>query len=84
MIPTDIKGLTALLKDMIAELESVKSEMSLVKTEISGGFRTDKGTYVFARIKGVISTVRKQNKNVFLLLKNAYQNHSEKIDFLLN
>jgi transposase len=56
--------------------------MVKLKTKISGGFRTDKGARIFARVKGVIATARKQNKNVFQLLKNAIQNQIDKSDNL--
>ena len=47
--------------------------MVKLKAKISGGFRTELGASVFARIKGVIATARKQEKNVFELLKAAFE-----------
>ena len=38
--------------------------MPKLKQKISGGFRTLEGAKAFARIRGFISTLRKQNKNV--------------------
>lgn len=46
--------------------------MVKLKTKISGGFRTEKGAYIFARIKSVIATARKQNINVFQVLIAAF------------
>jgi hypothetical protein len=58
--------------------------MVKLKTKISGGFRTDKGAHIFARIKGVIATARKQNKNVFQILKNALDIQNGQIINLLS
>lgn len=46
-----------------------------VKQKVSGGFRTVQGANVYARLQAVISTCRKQERNVFALLRNlfAYQ-----------
>jgi len=38
--------------------------MMKCKQKISGGFRSDNGAAIFARIRGFISTVRKQGFNV--------------------
>jgi transposase len=38
--------------------------MMKVKQKISGGFRTTEGAHNFATIRGFISTMRKQNKNI--------------------
>lgn len=39
--------------------------MMKCKQKISGGFRTSKGAEIFARIRGFISTARKQGWNIF-------------------
>lgn len=52
--------------------------MVKLKIKISGGFRTEKGAAIFARIRGVISTARKLNKNVLQILKNAIQKQTQK------
>ncbi|AQQ54839.1 IS66 family transposase [Planococcus lenghuensis] len=46
--------------------------MMKVKSKVSGPFRTEKGAIQFARIRGFISTVRKQGKNLLesLILVN--------------
>ena len=46
-----------------------------VKQKVSGGFRTVQGANVYARLQAVISTCRKQGRNVFALLRDlfAYQ-----------
>jgi len=44
-----------------------------VQQKISGGFRTDAGVEAFCRIRSIISTARKQGKNVFDVLQLAFQ-----------
>lgn len=46
-----------------------------VKQKVSGGFRTVRGADVYARLQAMISTARKQDRNVFTLLRDlfAYQ-----------
>ena len=39
--------------------------MMKCKQKVSGGFRTTKGAEIFARIRGFISTTRKQGRNIF-------------------
>ena len=45
--------------------------MVKVKQKVSGTFRSIKGAKYFARIRSYISTVKKNNKNVFDEIKNA-------------
>jgi len=45
--------------------------MVKVKAKVSGGFRTLSGAVQFARIRGFISTLRKQNRNVLRSLSNV-------------
>jgi transposase len=42
--------------------------MMKVKMKISGGFRTMAGAHAFARIRSVISTARKQGRNILQTL----------------
>ena len=46
--------------------------MMKVKQKISGGFRTMKGAKTFCKIRGVISTLRKQKVSIFPFLTNLY------------
>jgi transposase len=45
--------------------------MAKLKQKINGGFRTEQGARVFARIRGFCSTARKQGKQVFKELTQA-------------
>lgn len=46
--------------------------MVKLKNKVSGTFRSPHGAECFARIRGYISTVRKNGGNVFLEIKNAF------------
>jgi transposase len=46
--------------------------MLKVRQKISGGFRTRRGAQIFCRIRGYISTVRKQGENVLGALENVF------------
>lgn len=46
--------------------------MVKVRQKISGCFRTRRGAEMFCRIRGYISTVRKQGENVFAALENVF------------
>ena len=43
-----------------------------VKQKVSGCFRTQQGSKVYARLQAVISTCRKQDRNVFALLRSLF------------
>lgn len=45
--------------------------MMKVKQKISGGFRTIDGADVFVRLRTFLSTIRKQNLNLFASISNA-------------
>lgn len=47
--------------------------MVKVKQKISGCFRSEQGARVFSRIRGYISSVRKQGYNVFNALSHAFE-----------
>jgi len=49
--------------------------MVKVKQKVSGGFRTLEGAKRFGRIRGYISTARKQAKNVFEAIRDAFDGH---------
>lgn len=46
--------------------------MMKLKQKISGGFRSVKGAQMFARIRGYISTLKKQELNVLDVLKQVF------------
>lgn len=46
-----------------------------VTQQVSGGFRTLEGAKRFGRIRGSISTARKQAKNVFEAIRDAFDGH---------
>jgi transposase len=43
-----------------------------VKQKVSGGFRTEHGAAVYARLQAMISTCRKQGRNVFATLRDLF------------
>ena len=47
--------------------------MVKLKQKISEGFRSQKGAKMFCRIRSYISTVKKQNKNVWQAITQAIQ-----------
>ena len=47
--------------------------MIKVKEKVSGTFMSKKGGEIFARIKGYISTVKKNGRNVMDELKNVFK-----------
>jgi transposase len=49
--------------------------MVKVKEKVSGGFRTQKGARIFARIRGALSTFRKRGLNLFGELKAYYYSY---------
>jgi transposase len=50
--------------------------MAKVKMKVSGGFRTREGACMFARIRAVISTLRKQGKKIFAELQSVFMGKS--------
>ncbi len=46
--------------------------MMKCKQKISGGFRTDHGAEQFARIRGFISTVRKQGLSIISSIQSIF------------
>jgi transposase len=49
--------------------------MGKLKQKISGGFRTTEGAAIFCRIRGYISTLRKQSTHVLTALESLFTGH---------
>lgn len=70
---------TLFIRDMDVPFTNNQAERDLrmvkLKQKISGGFRTVLGAKIFCRIRGFISTIRKQGLNVLDALTKAFQNN---------
>jgi transposase len=56
--------------------------MIKVKQKISGCFRSPEGTKQFCRLRGFISTVKKQHQSVLEALKTVFQSRDTSVNFL--
>ena len=56
----------------VASPDIVKKHMMKCKQKISGGFRTDYGAEQFARIRGFISTIRKQGLSTISSIQSIF------------
>lgn len=56
--------------------------MVKVKLKVSGCFRTSLGAQMFCRIRGYLSTVRKQNLNLLDYIKRIFNENAENINLL--
>lgn len=50
--------------------------MAKTKQKISGCFRSEKGAQVFCRLRGYISTAKKQGRNVYSALRDAFEGNA--------
>ena len=58
--------------------------MVKVKQKVSGCFRSEQGAQMFSRIRGFISSTKKQGKNIFNALNDAFEGKNLNPSFTKN
>ena len=82
-LDTNRKQVLAFMYDFAIPFDNNLAERDLrmikLRQKISGGFRTLTGAQVFCRVRGYISTLRKQGKNILAALESLFRGSPEPI-----
>jgi transposase len=78
-LKTHQAAVLAFLNDLRVPFDNNQAERDLrmvkVRQKVSGGFRSWRGAEVFCRIRGYISTMRKQGHNALTVLRSVFDGH---------